>query len=352
VRTDHAELARYLRTQFPPCAGAPAGPADVDVAVRWRERAEASFEPRDVFPDWPRETRVDRHIEMGPGRVAWTRVDDAPAIAVASERRPGLRRFEVRYLFALGSGGLGARLKGLVRRRRLAGLRRARMSTLAYYAVYYPTWWHLEAQGAAHPLHAAGVALHGQGLLLAGLPGAGKSTIAAAFLGVGGAELLSDNVVLHDETQLFGCFEPLLLDGAARRAIGDVPGLRPLGRRHVFARDAFAAPHRTAGVPLAAAVLLARGAETRLVRVGARELARMLLAINEAAKEVRRYHVFASILGLVEPEGLAQVAERAARLERLLARVPCYRLEMAEGNPAQAVAVLSELVTPAKEVAR
>jgi hypothetical protein len=352
VRTDHAEFARYLSTQFPPRVDAPAGPADVFVAVRWRERPEQSLEPRDVFPDWPREPRVDRHIEMGPGRVAWTRVDDAPAVAVASERRPGLRRFELRYLFSLGAEGIGARLKRLIRRRRLDGLRRARMSTLTYYAVYYPAWWHLEAQGAAHPLHAGGVALHGQGLLLAGLPGAGKSTVAAAFLGVAGAELLSDNVVLHDDTQLFGCFEPLLLDAGARRALGEVPGLRPLGRRHVFARDAFTAPHRTAGVPLAAAVLLARGPETRLVRLGARELARMLLAINEAAKEVRRYHVFASILGLVEPDGLAQVAERAARLERLLARVPCFRLEMAEDRPADAVAALAALVTPAKEVAR
>lgn len=296
--------------------------------------------------------RVDRHIEMGPGRLVWTRVDDAPQIAVATEHADGIRRFELRYLFTLGGGGWRERLKRVARARRLPTLRRGRFSTLTYYSVYYPVWWHLESRGAAHPLHAAGVALHGQGVLLAGLAGAGKSTITANFLGVPGAELLSDNVVLHDETRLFGCFEPLLLDASARAALGAGHGLTPLGRRHVFARDAFMAPHRTDGVPLAAAVLLARGSGTRLVRLGARDLARMLLAINEAAKEVRRYHVFAAILGLVEPTGLAQVAERAARLERLLARVPCYRLEMREANPAEAVAMVSELVSPAAEVAQ
>jgi hypothetical protein len=77
----------------------------------------------------------------------------------------------------------------------------------------------------------------------------------------------------------------------------------------------------------------------------------MLLAINEAAKEVRRYHVFAAVLGLAEPEALAHVGERASHLERLLAGVPCYRLQVREGMPGEALAVLGELTTSARETA-
>src|SRR5204863_4425714 len=138
---------------------------------------------------------------------------------------------------------------------------------------------------------AAGVALDGRGLLLAGLPGCGKSTLAASFLGSPGVELLADNVVLHDATHVYGCFEPLLLDAATRAWLAERVPLHAVGRRHQYDRDAFHAPHRTGGVPPGAAVILARGRETRVERLGARECARMLLAINEAAKEVRRYHV-------------------------------------------------------------
>src|SRR5213076_3479277 len=117
------------------------------------------------------------------------------------------RRFELCFHFGLGSRGWRERLKRAVYRRKLPALRRSRLSTLTYYAVYYPVWWQLEARGAAHPLHAAGVALDGCGLLLAGLPGSGKSTLATA-LAADGLELLSDNLVLHDGGQIFGCFEP------------------------------------------------------------------------------------------------------------------------------------------------
>ena len=225
------------------------------------------------------------------------------------------------------------------------------MSTLTYYAVYYPAWWHLEALGRGHPLHAAAVALDGRALLLAGLPGCGKSTLATAFLGTPGAELLADNIVLHDGVQVFGCFEPLLLDAATRSLVAARVPLAAAGRRHQFARDAFHAPHRRGGVPLGAAVVLARGGETRVERLTATECARTLLAVNEAAKEIRRYHVLAALLALAEPEGLAQFEQRVAHLDRLLAGVPCYRVQMREGAPAEAVAGLRELAARATEVA-
>src|SRR5439155_936388 len=142
------------------------------------------------------------------------------------------------------------RLKRAVYRRKLPALRRSRLSTLTYYAVYYPVWWQLESRGAGHPLHAAGVAIGGRALVLAGLPGAGKSTLATSLLAVPGADVL------------------------------------------------------------------------------------------------------AAILGMVEPEAQAQAHERAARLERLLAGVPCYVLEAREGAPAEAVALLRDLVTPARQAAR
>ena len=77
----------------------------------------------------------------------------------------------------------------------------------------------------------------------------------------------------------------------------------------------------------------------------------MLLAVTEPAKEIRRYYVLAALLALAEPDGLVQFDQRVVHLDRLLAGVPCYWMEVREGAPDEAVAVLRELPGQAKEVA-
>jgi hypothetical protein len=352
VETDHPAFARYLAEQFPPdAAGDTTAAADVSVRVRWTEGPEPTLTPHAVFPGWPAETRIDRHVWIAPHRLLCLRVDDAPQIAIASDASGASRRLELRFHFTLGRRGFRETLTRALRWRRLPRLRRHRLSTLAYYAVYYPVWWHLEAQGAAHPLHAAGVALDGRGLLLAGLPGCGKSTLATSLLGTAGSELLADNIMLHDASRIYGCFEPLLLDADTRAWLSARLPLTPVGRVHQYEREAFHAPHHVGGVPLGAAVLLARGRETRLVSLPPGECARMLLAINESAKEVRRYHILSAQLALVERTALGYREQRLAHLDRLLANVPCYWLEVREGAPAEAVAALRGLFATAKEAA-
>jgi hypothetical protein len=350
VETDHAEFEHYLEGQFPRGDAAASRAADLAVRVRWTEGGRDEVSPEAVFPGWPVPTRIHRYVFAGAGRVICLEMDDAPEIALASATGTP-RRFELRYHFSLGAPGWRESAKRALRWRRIPALRRRRLSTLAYYAIYYTVWWHLEAQGLAHPLHAAAVAIDGRGLLLAGLPGCGKSTLAASFLGAPRAELLSDNVVLHDGAQIFGCFEPLLLDAATRDRLTERVPIEAVGRRHQYARDAFHAPHREGGVPLGAAVMLARGRETRLERLPARECARLLLAANEGAKEIRRYHVLASLLAIVERDGLRHLDQRLAHLDALLGGVPCYWLEVREGAPAEGIGVLRELAGTAREAA-
>ncbi|TMA47197.1 MAG: hypothetical protein E6J83_05135, partial [Deltaproteobacteria bacterium] len=271
VVTDHPALARYLEGHFAHLqpAGAAAGDPDVSVRVRWTEGPRDSVRPETVFPGWQADTMIHRDVHVGPNRVVWLRVDDVASLAIASEHGGRTRRFELCFHFSLGSRGWRERLKRAVYRRKVPALRRSRLSTLTYYAVYYPVWWQLESRGAGHPLHAAGVAIDGRALVLAGLPGAGKSTLATSLLAVPGAELLADNVLLHDGRQVYGCFEPLLLDEQARAWLGQRSALRALGRRHMFARDAYHAPHRTGGLAPGAVVVLARGRETRLTPIDA-----------------------------------------------------------------------------------
>lgn len=352
VRTDHGEFARYLAAHFPHGQHAPQGAADLSVDVRWCESAPSALTPEALFPGWPVETRIDRHVYLGPRHLLWLRVDDAPQIAIACAREGRTRRFEVRYHFTLGARGWREKAKRALAGSRIQRLRHARFSTLVYYAVYYPVWWHLEAAAAAHPLHAAAVAFGDRALVLAGLPGGGKSSLALGLLGTNGGELLSDNVILHSGTQVQGCFEPLLLDARTRALVTGAGQLAPLGRRHMWDREAFHVTHRVGAVVPARILLLGRGHETRLEPLDPRLCARLLLAVNEAAKEVRRYHVLAAILGMAETDALAGVAERAAQLERLCATVPCHRLVVREGAPSEALALLTEPTPAAREAVR
>src|SRR5436309_3155201 len=161
VVTDHPALARYLERHFSNLqrAGAAAGDPDVSVRVRWTEGPRDSVRPETVFPGWQADTMIHRDVHVGPNRVMWLRVDDVASLAIASEHGGRTRRFELCFHFGLGSRGWRERLKRAVYRRKLPALRRSRLSTLTYYAVYYPAWWQRESRGAGHPLHAAGGAI-------------------------------------------------------------------------------------------------------------------------------------------------------------------------------------------------
>jgi len=149
VETDHPELTHYLEQHFSHVTTpAAAGAADIVVRVRWTDGPRAALRPETVFPDWQVDTMIDRHVHVGPNRVMWLRVDDVASLALASENAGDTRRFELRFHFSLGTRGWRERLKRAVYWRKLPALRRSRLSTLTYYAVYYPAWWQLESRGA------------------------------------------------------------------------------------------------------------------------------------------------------------------------------------------------------------
>lgn len=321
-------------------------PAEISSLVRWTEGPRAVFDAAQIFPGWPAGERIDRYIYSGPGGLLWLRVDDVPQIAIASKEANGQRQIELRYHFTLGAGRFMEPLKRLARWRWLPAKRRQRFSTIVYYAIYYPVWWHLECAGTGHPLHAGAVVAGGEAVLIAGLPGSGKSTLASALLRSSQARLLSDNVVLHDGKRVWGCYEPLLLGSSDEEAAA---GLDETGHEHAFDRIGYHAPHLDRPFAPKAAVIISRGEQTALEPIDGRRCARMLLAINEAAKEVRRYHVFSAVFSLAESRSPDCYRERERSLGELLDGLPCFRLHLREGAVEEGVAQLIKLCRSTKE---
>lgn len=75
--------------------------------------------------------------------------------------------------------------------------------TLIYFLVYFPLFWYLERERGWYLLHAGAVAHPHGGIVLAGLPGVGKSTFTLALLADPAVRLLSDNLVFHDGEQVY-----------------------------------------------------------------------------------------------------------------------------------------------------
>ena len=125
IETEHDDLARYLAAQFPD-GDAARGTPDIAVRVRWTDGPRPTLTPEAVFPGWPADVLVHRHVWTAPGRLLCLQCDDAPEIAIASA--PGTpRRFELRFHFTLGAAGWREAAKRALRWRHVPALRRSRL---------------------------------------------------------------------------------------------------------------------------------------------------------------------------------------------------------------------------------
>ena len=131
---------------------------------------------------WEEGQVIARQVPGFPG-LQWALQPKETSLTVqAVYRPPGLRR----------------RLSWVVRSALGGGAYQRVMDGLLYYLVYFPLFWWLERTRGWHLLHGAAVELEGRGLIVAGLPGGGKSTLMLALLAQEGARLLSDNLLFYD----------------------------------------------------------------------------------------------------------------------------------------------------------
>jgi hypothetical protein len=170
--------------------------------------------------------------------------------------------------------------------------------------IHYPALWWAGVKGLV-PLHISAALVAGQGVVLAGPGGVGKSTLMASLDAPD--RPVSDNLCAADASVVYGLLEP------ARGVAG--PGRRmPHGRRESpwADRQESVAPQRI--------VVLRRGVHSEAVvrRLDAATTARELAGGTYAAGELRRYWAFAATLALGTSLGpahppIAAVAEELAR---------------------------------------
>lgn len=357
-RTGHEALAAYARAHLATLRTT-GGEREIESTLEWVEGLPPA-EPEAIFPGARGLARIDRDIYRGQHSLLWLRIDDFRDLKLRFTMDGRTLRVAGRYYFHLSNQPARNALKRALYFSRLEAERRRRFTTLLYYLVYYPCLWWLERHRGIHPLHAGAVSTPRGAVLLAGLSGVGKSTLALALMGEPGVRFLSDTFVLYDRFRLYPLVEPILLDARSRGWLGPEltvplrevaePGRFGYGRRGYLMEPARCADSAAVGL----ALLPHRAPRTALVRLPLRESLARITACNEITRDIRRYWVFSAVLNLLHTDAMLN-DRRGADLASLLTNVPCYEFgfEPGEGRAAlvqRALALLPADGTDAHDV--
>ena len=213
---------------------------------------------------------------------------------------------------------------------------------LIYYLVYFPLILYMERSRDWHPLHASAVAWPEGAVILAGLGGVGKSTLTLALLRDPLARLLSENLILHDQKQVYAFPEPIHLDAQSLALLGDVSGrISPTNQAYSHNRQSYELPTwaRVESAKPCLACFLCQGKESGLSPLGNETALEMILSADLLARELNEYSQQAAAFDLISP-GIVSVQRRIAALKQLLASVVCYNLTVRPGEDLAAVVSL------------
>jgi len=311
----------------------------IHVQMTWAAHAPASESSDDM-------EQLGRRLRAGSGRLRFTEIWQLPGLALDVTWHDEMLTVHAAYTWPSRRARWLASLLPAARERLFVGL--------IYYLVYFPWAWWLERERGWTLLHAgavaapAGAGMFGpqEGLILAGLPGCGKSTTSLSFLNQPEWQIVSDNLVFTDGQQVFACVEPIHVDERTRALVGDGDALSgrvcSTGRRFSHGRQDYevSAAARTLFATPRALGFLHVGHETTVRRLDSADSARRLLANDLLAKEWLTYQESAAALHQIWRD-VGDQERRRANLLALAQSVPCYAVAVARGeNVSRAVSTI------------
>jgi hypothetical protein len=326
LSSSHPAFMAYAAQHLAPLRSRGGQPVSVEATLAWHEDAPPPDRAA-AYPELGSMDRVDRDIYRAPMEIAWFRIDELPSLYLHFTWDGRRLRVHGDFYLYLSRHTYRNWIQRSVRWRHLAQLRDRRFTTLLYYLLYYPCFWVLERTRDLHPIHAAGVEMHGATIVLAGPSGVGKSTLVTGLAAYPDARLLSDTFLLHCGTTCSSVPEPLLLDRWSQRWLGDTAiHLTRIAHRYSLSREGFHWPaERSAHGGTARLLVFPQRSTGHYLRPLSPSCARgRLSAGNLVVNDLRRYWAFASVLELLDPTRLVLAREHS--IARLIAATPAYEL--------------------------
>jgi hypothetical protein len=317
VDSEYADLVDYVRLHLPDHV-VDAGEEQVEVSVCWLNgRREDGAEL--VFPGQEALDQVGKRLLAGPDTLVWTDTLRIKNLVLRFRMQGERLTMDARYAYAPRAAKLDEQ----------PNYRYKKFFGLMSWFVFFPLAWYLEHQRGIYLMHASGIDVEGQGVLIGGVGGVGKTTTGVSLLAQPGTRLVSENLVFYDAERIYSCYEPIRLDDASVELLGE--------RRQILARADIpdGANHKnlyhvrrhavTDAVPVAA-LFVPRFTRHSFVRpLPVDRCMELLLAFNTLTREVNDYQWFAATLDVAWPTPRS-LERRAATLRALLERARCYEI--------------------------
>ncbi|HET9482072.1 MAG TPA: hypothetical protein VFP98_09980 [Candidatus Polarisedimenticolia bacterium] len=341
IGADDADLHDFIKAHFEAEKGdAAEGPIRIEAGWRWgRREAAREAAPGNAWKAGRGLTLIREETASGAAlRAVWTRVPDFPELTMTLglEGDDLLPRLAIGATCAYEPRGLGRRLEYL-RPGRVDRKRNRLFFKMMYFMVYYPVAWYFERTRGWGLLHASSVTMpSGRAVILSGLGGVGKSTLALTLLSRPGARFLSDNLLFHDEERIYACPEPVRLDASALAGITDA-GIEPVRTKlplqaHPKPTYQVGAARRAASAAPAALYFLRFTERSSITPLDPGAAARMLEAGNDLAREIKDYRPCSALLTTLASERDGPPESPRASLARLLESVPCAVVGIGRGE--------------------
>lgn len=205
---------------------------------------------------------------------------------------------------------------------------------ISYYLFYYPFFWFLENFKGIHPLHASCVDTPKGGVIIAGLPGSGKSVTSLALWSKHNEnKLISDNIILYDHENIYACPEPIRLHDGGRKLIED----NRLARIDIMGKDAckgFYKINEGRKDKCRPVLFLLAGLsdEYNLEEMSPDSAAGMILNQSLQGAELLNYFEYSSLLNFLKPDKNL-FKERIEALNDLFRNVKCFSITVSRNKP-------------------
>jgi hypothetical protein len=317
VQSDYEDLIDYVRLHLPDHVTT-ASDAHVEVNVRWHEGGRDGGVEL-AFPGQHDLDRVGKRLLAGPDTLVWTDTLRVKNLVLRFRMRDERLTMDALYAYAPRAAKLEEQ----------PNYRYKKFFGLMSWFVFFPLAWYLEHQRGIYLMHASGIDLEGQGIIIGGVGGVGKTTTGVSLLAQEGTRLVSENLIFYDAERIYSCYEPIRLDDAsvgllgARRQILE-PAEIPDGANHKNLYHV--RRHAVTDAVPATALFVPRFTPHSFVRpLAVDRCMELLLAFNTLTREVNDYQWFAATLDVGWPT-LRSLERRAATLRALLERVRAYEI--------------------------
>ena len=233
-KSDDPRLLRFVERNLGCFAGAPSPDTPTVEGVYRLAHKYRTLEA--VAADAEAALQVGTGLFVGQAAVVW---------AVADWYTYFLQHGQSKICTTLfASGGTKRKVKDIGRAALRPGLHQrvkgSRITQAMRLLVHFPVFWLLEQTRGIAVIHGAAVARNGRAIVLTGLDGVGKSTLALYLCQHRGFSLLADNFVLTDGEQILSFPEMTRLSKDSIKAVGlDGQGFEQLGQRTYLSTDAF-----------------------------------------------------------------------------------------------------------------